>query len=211
MHRHLRRIEGIAQQAREERRGGGRQLGRLEQDPVARRQRRGQGQQGELEGVVPGRDDAHHPERNPTHLRVRGSEGQSDRFALGAHPAGEMAPHVPDRSPHGLKFADLRLLARPSAVIRINRGDDLLAGALDERLKPVEMIEALAQARERRSATEPTLQVEGVTKCVERDVQRCSLWRGGALVGAERGRLRRLHGQLNQGRPQREPRRELRG
>jgi hypothetical protein len=86
---HLVGVEDRGEHAREQRAHGRRVFGRLDHHAVAGGERARQRHDGQLEGIVPGRDDADHAERRVAHFAARRPEGQVDRAPLRPHPLAQ--------------------------------------------------------------------------------------------------------------------------
>ncbi|MNZ69421.1 hypothetical protein D3C78_877190 [compost metagenome] len=83
--------EKLRHQRRQLGRGVGREFAGLEHHAVARGQRRDGRRQGQLQGIVPGRNHAHHTQRLALYARPRGQQVQRRAHFLRLHPARELA------------------------------------------------------------------------------------------------------------------------
>ena len=124
-----------------------RQLRRLDHDPVAGGDGRYRGRDGQLIGVVPGRDDAHHAQRL-AHQAVAGGEvlhggGHAPRL----HPALEMALRMADGPADQNEFGHLRFVGRTVAEVGADRLDDLRRMLFAHRREPGQAIPAHCERR----------------------------------------------------------------
>ena len=107
-----------------------RQLGRLEHDAIAGRERRDKRHDREVERIVPRTDDADDADRLIKNAGRRRRQFQPDGYPLRPHPAGKMAQRVADRRLRRKDFAEFGFVARTIAEIgRDRRGQPIVAAA----------------------------------------------------------------------------------
>ncbi|GJD44931.1 hypothetical protein AFCDBAGC_2800 [Methylobacterium cerastii] len=100
------------------------------------------GGEGELERVVPGRDDADDAERLGNHLRGAGTPRHLDADAAGLRPAREAFARVPHRGDLRGDLRHDRDDVRTGAEVRRDRGGERGAVLVQHRLDAVEPVDA---------------------------------------------------------------------
>jgi hypothetical protein len=150
----------LLEQCREPRR----QLARLDHHPVAGGERADRGRKRELQRVVPGRDDADHPEWLRDQAVFRGPELQRGRDAPRRHPPLQVPGGVLDFGEQEQRLGDRRLDRRSVAEIG---GDRLCEAGLvigDRRAQPLQPIQTLI---ERRSWFRPRAFEHGMERVIQ--------------------------------------------
>jgi len=109
-------VEVLGHELRDQLGCGGRDLGGLDQRAAAGGQSANQRREGELEGVVPGRDDQGDAQRLGAHAALAGLIDQRRGYALGLHPTREVLLHVDDVVRHERHLRRVGLEARLAHV-----------------------------------------------------------------------------------------------
>ena len=115
-----------------------RQFGRLDQRAIARRQRRDQRAERQLDGIVPRRHDPDNAERLRDEAVAARQKRQIGRDAARPHPAPKMAVGEFDRAARHLQLGDPRLLRGAAAKIGVDGGDERLLVVVDQPQQPGE-------------------------------------------------------------------------
>lgn len=97
------------------------QFGRLDQHAVASGERCRDRRDGKLEGVVPGRDDAHETKRLRQQAIAARQERQGGGDTTLPHPAFQMRQRVADAGAHDEQFGKARLMRRAAAKVGTDR------------------------------------------------------------------------------------------
>ncbi len=94
-----------------------RQLGRLEHDAIAGRERRDKRHDRKIERIVPGTDDADDADWLIENAGRGRCQFQPDGYPLRLHPAGKMAQRIADRRLRWEHFAEFGFVSRTIAEI----------------------------------------------------------------------------------------------
>ncbi len=123
--REYRRQQGLQPGA-----GARRVLGRLQVDVVAGGDRGGEGDQRQVDRIVPRRHHADHADRHRQQLRARRPQLPADAHAARPHPAPEVRAQVVDLRQHRHGVGHERLVRGAVAEVGGDRGDHILAAGM---------------------------------------------------------------------------------
>lgn len=161
----------LAGQSGEQRRESRRQFGRLDQHAVTGGQGCRDRCDGELEGVVPGRDDADDAKRLRQQAISAGQERQGGGDTTLPHPAAKMGKRVADAGAHDEQFGKAGLMRRAAAEVGVDRRADFRLMLFGERQQAFQALLSYAKVRKGLCLEGRTLPFEPVAERVLSDLQ----------------------------------------
>ena len=157
---HLFRVEVLGDHLLQQLGEGRRQLRRLQHRPVARREGIHQRRKGEVQRIVPGRDDPDHPQRFVPHPRLARLKVDADVPFLRLHPPGQVLLRMAHGAERRHQLHQLRLDPRARAEVAGDRVGEPVGILPNHGRYPVKTMKAKLQLGRRMVARSPMLRLE---------------------------------------------------